>query len=511
MAARRWVDPPPVAVSAALRAAVGGHPLIAETLARRGFADPAAARAFLDPAAYVPPPASELPDLDAAVEVVARALRAGERIAVWGDFDVDGQTAAALLVEGLRALGGDVIDHIPLREPDGHGVHIPQVGRLIDAGARLILTCDTGIAAHAAIAYAVERGVTVVVTDHHNLPDVLPTGAAALVDPKRLADPAHPLRTLPGVGVAHLFLGALAETLGRSVPENRDLVALGIVAGLIRSELELPEPVLKLLAIYLLFSIGLKGGVELGAVSFAEIAGLLAVALALTVGIPLAAFVALRRLGGFDAANAAAVAAHYGSVSSVTFFAAIAFANAMATPSEGYMTAVVAIMEWGVIVALMLARWSLGREAGNASVRSLVLDTLRGRGILLLSGGMLIGLLSGERGWKQIASLPAPVLSIAASPAFHCGGPVLAGTEGAGLWRSDDGGYTFRPVPDAPEVVNALLALPNGWLLSDVERIWRSEDGARWTPLASPPALTFLRTRQGRVLAGGMEGVFEIE
>ncbi|MGQ9909108.1 MAG: single-stranded-DNA-specific exonuclease RecJ [Candidatus Flexifilum sp.] len=230
MAARRWVDPPPVAVSAALRAAVGGHPLIAETLARRGFADPAAARAFLDPAAYVPPPASELPDLDAAVAAVARALRAGERIAVWGDFDVDGQTATALLVEGLRALGGDVIDHIPLREPDGHGVHIPQVGRLIDAGARLILTCDTGIAAHAAIAYAVERGVTVVVTDHHNLPDVLPTGAAALVDPKRLADPAHPLRTLPGVGVAHLFLGALAETLGRSVPENRDLVALGIVA-----------------------------------------------------------------------------------------------------------------------------------------------------------------------------------------------------------------------------------------------------------------------------------------
>lgn len=178
---------------------------------------------------------------------------------------------------------------------------------------------------------------------------------------------------------------------------------LGVVAGLIRSELELPEPVLKLLAIYLLFSIGLKGGVELAAVTFADIAGLLGVTAALTVGIPVAAFVVLRRLGGFDAANAAAVAAHYGSVSSVTFFAAIAFANAMATPSEGFMTAVVAIMEWGVIVALMLARWSLGREAGTSSLRDLVLDTLRGRGILLLSGGMLIGLLAGERGWKQIA------------------------------------------------------------------------------------------------------------
>jgi hypothetical protein len=179
--------------------------------------------------------------------------------------------------------------------------------------------------------------------------------------------------------------------------------ALGVVAGLIRSELELPEPVLKLLAIYLLLSIGLKGGIELAAVIFADIAGLLGVTVALTVGIPVASFAVLRRLGGFDAANAAAVAAHYGSVSSVTFFAAIAFANAMATPSEGYMAAVVAIMEWGVIVALFLARWSLRREAGGVSARGLALDTLRGRGILLLSGGMLIGLLSGESGWKQIA------------------------------------------------------------------------------------------------------------
>ncbi|MCS7072076.1 MAG: single-stranded-DNA-specific exonuclease RecJ [Anaerolinea sp.] len=230
MSDKRWIDPAPVEVSAALREAIGGHPLIAEALARRGITDPAAARAFLDPAAYTPPPAFELPDLMAAVEAVARALRAGGRIAVWGDFDVDGQTATALLVEGLRALGGDVVYHIPLREPDGHGVHIPQLRALIDSGVHLLLTCDTGIAAHDAIAYAAGRGVTVVVTDHHNLPDVLPSGAAALVDPKRLADPAHPLRTLPGVGVAHLLMAALAGATGRSIPENRDLVALGIVA-----------------------------------------------------------------------------------------------------------------------------------------------------------------------------------------------------------------------------------------------------------------------------------------
>ncbi len=179
--------------------------------------------------------------------------------------------------------------------------------------------------------------------------------------------------------------------------------ALGIVAGLIRSELELPEAVLKLLAIYLLFSIGLKGGIELAAVRFEDIAGLLGLTLALTVSIPVICFFALQRFGGFDAANAAAVAAHYGSVSSVTFFASMSFAKAMNTPAEGYMTAVVALMEWGVVVALMLARWSIGRDAGNGSLRALVIDTLRGRGIILLTGGMAIGLLSGDQGWQQIS------------------------------------------------------------------------------------------------------------
>lgn len=178
---------------------------------------------------------------------------------------------------------------------------------------------------------------------------------------------------------------------------------LGIIAGVIKSELELPEAVLKLLAIYLLFSIGLKGGTELAAVKFSDIADLLGVTLALTIAIPVIAFFVLRKIGGFDASNAAAVAAHYGSVSSVTFFAAMSFAKSMNTPGEGFMTAVVALMEWGVIVALMLGRFSLGKENGNASIGSLVIDTLRGRGIILLTGGMMIGLLTGESGWKQIS------------------------------------------------------------------------------------------------------------
>jgi hypothetical protein len=178
---------------------------------------------------------------------------------------------------------------------------------------------------------------------------------------------------------------------------------LGAIAGFIRSELELPEPVLKLISIYLLLAIGLIGGRELARAGLGELAGLLGVTLLLTALIPALTFVVLRRFGRFDVANAAAVAAHYGSVSSVTFFAALAFARAAGMPAEGYLTAVVAVMEWGVIVALLLARIAMGRETGTLGLGALVADTLRGRGILLLSGGMAIGALAGERGWGQIA------------------------------------------------------------------------------------------------------------
>lgn len=179
--------------------------------------------------------------------------------------------------------------------------------------------------------------------------------------------------------------------------------ALGIIAGLLRSELELPEAVLKLISIYLLFSIGITGGQELAKVRFADISLLLLVTIGLVLLIPIVSFWVLRKLGGFDAANAAAVAAHYGSVSTATFFASLSFARAMNTPAEGYMPAVVALMEWGVIVALFLARWSIGKDSGNLSGKTLFLDTIRGRGILLLTGGMTIGALIGEQGYRQIA------------------------------------------------------------------------------------------------------------
>ena len=229
---RPWLEPQPVTVPAALAAAVGGHPLVAETLARRGFTDPAAARAFLDPGRYTPAPASALPDMARAVTRLGRAIRAGEPICVWGDFDVDGQTATALLVSALRDLGARVSYHVPVRETEGHGINLAALKQVIADGARVILTCDTGIASHEAVAYARAQRVDVIITDHHDLPETLPD-AVAVINPKLLTLP-HPLTDLPGVGVAYKLAEALYAAARRpgEAEKHLDLAALGIVADL---------------------------------------------------------------------------------------------------------------------------------------------------------------------------------------------------------------------------------------------------------------------------------------
>ncbi|MBZ0275089.1 MAG: single-stranded-DNA-specific exonuclease RecJ, partial [Anaerolineae bacterium] len=108
---KSWLDPQPLTISDDLRDAIGGHPVVAERLVRRGFTTPADARRFLDPAAYSPAAPDDLPDLDRAVSRLQRAIRQREPILVWGDFDVDGQTSTALLVSALRDLGAVVTYH----------------------------------------------------------------------------------------------------------------------------------------------------------------------------------------------------------------------------------------------------------------------------------------------------------------------------------------------------------------------------------------------------------------
>lgn len=228
--ALKWLDPEPVAVPRALREAVGGHPLVAETLVRRGITTPAEAAGFLDPQAYESADPFEMPGLRAAIARLQQALNLGERICVWGDFDVDGQTATTVLVSALRALGGDVIYHIPVRATESHGMRLPWFSEVLKQGVRLVVTCDTGVDAHEAVAYANSHGVDVVITDHHELPDDLPD-AYAIVNPHLLPE-AHPLATLPGVGVAYKVAEALYAQAGARSGADRflDLVALGIVA-----------------------------------------------------------------------------------------------------------------------------------------------------------------------------------------------------------------------------------------------------------------------------------------
>jgi single-stranded-DNA-specific exonuclease len=227
---RTWHELENVDVPAELQAVLGGHPLVLQTLVRRGFGDLSRARAFLDPELYSPCAPGELPDLDKAITRLEKAIQRGERICVWGDFDVDGQTSTSLLVSALKELGAEVNFHIPVRAKESHGVNLPWLKKIIDAGAELVLTCDTGIRAHEAAVFARERGIDMIISDHHDLPDVLPE-AYAVVNPKRL--PAeHSLATLPGVGVAYKLAEELYRRRRYSETSSQflDLLALGVVA-----------------------------------------------------------------------------------------------------------------------------------------------------------------------------------------------------------------------------------------------------------------------------------------
>jgi len=231
----RWLDPQPVRTDSL--DSLNLPPLIAQTLVRRGFSDPAAARAFLHPDEL---PSTPFPGIEQAAEIIRAAIRKGETICVWGDFDVDGQTSTTLLVQTLRALGADVRYYIPVRGRESHGVHIESLRPILDHGARLIVTCDTGITAHAAVDYIHERGAQVVITDHHDpllaersdqrersRSDYDLPHAEAIVNPKLLPE-GHLLANLAGVGVAYKLAEALLDG-GRS-EDLLDLVALGLIA-----------------------------------------------------------------------------------------------------------------------------------------------------------------------------------------------------------------------------------------------------------------------------------------
>jgi single-stranded-DNA-specific exonuclease len=227
---KTWVEPQDVTIPEALQAAVGGHPLVAQTLARRGFTDPRAAQGFLDPGQYLPTPPTELPGLGEAADRLVRAIRQKKPICVWGDFDVDGQTSTTVLFSTLSELGASVSFHIPVRASESHGVNLPVLKQLLKQGVEVLLTCDTGIASNESIDYAHNNGVETIITDHHELPPSLPL-ADAIVNPQMLPR-GHALRGLSGVGVAYKLAEELYRRFERAgeCEQHLDLAALGIVA-----------------------------------------------------------------------------------------------------------------------------------------------------------------------------------------------------------------------------------------------------------------------------------------
>lgn len=178
---------------------------------------------------------------------------------------------------------------------------------------------------------------------------------------------------------------------------------LGAVAALVRSDLAIPEAVGKGISLYLMVAIGLKGGVEVSEAGF-TIDLLIAAAAGLTLSfvIPLPVFFLLRRLGGLSPVNAAAVSAHYGSVSVVTFVTGLEILTRQQMPAAGYMVAVLALMETPAIISGLMLAQRFG-VAGNRPARDMMHETLTNGSVMLLVGSFVIGLLVGKAGFSSIA------------------------------------------------------------------------------------------------------------
>ena len=221
------------------------HPLLVQILFNRGVTDPEDADAFLNGRARFDDP-FRMRGIPAAVTRIRAAIRAGEPIVVYGDFDADGVTSTALLVQALTALGAHVSPYIPHRVDEGYGLHNDALDKIAAAGARLVVTVDCGIRSPVEVAHGQASGLDMIITDHHSIQldndgrDILPP-ALAVINPKQQADP-YPFRDFAGVGLAFKLAQALLIAEQRepilSAPpalEERDLldlVALGTVADL---------------------------------------------------------------------------------------------------------------------------------------------------------------------------------------------------------------------------------------------------------------------------------------
>ncbi len=231
MSQSRWtVLPPPPDISAFTGA--GYTPALASVLYHRGLRDPSQATSFFEADSSLCGDPFLLPGMHEAVNRIYRALLAGEKIAVFGDFDADGVTATALMAEGLSLLGSEPIPYIPHRVAEGYGLKAPALERLRSQGVSLVISVDCGITAIEPVQAAAQMGLDIIVTDHH-MPLRRVPAAAAVVDPKLPS--AYPFDGLSGAGVALKVLQALSLGTGTELKLSSlfDLAALGTVADMV--------------------------------------------------------------------------------------------------------------------------------------------------------------------------------------------------------------------------------------------------------------------------------------
>jgi single-stranded-DNA-specific exonuclease len=233
---KRWFISPPL-THQAKEALVAFPPILQQLLFNRGYGTDADARAFLRAEANFDTSPFHMTGMESAVERILYALEQREPIAIYGDYDVDGVTATALLVQILKALDADVRGYIPNRFDEGYGLNNEALSALKDDGVGLVITVDCGIRSPDEAAHARSIGLDLIISDHHQPADVLPS-AFALINPKQDGD-IYPDKDLAGVGVAYKIAQALLERLtlsGRQIDFDvnplLDLVALGTVADL---------------------------------------------------------------------------------------------------------------------------------------------------------------------------------------------------------------------------------------------------------------------------------------
>ena len=205
----------------------GYAPLAAMVLASRGMEDDHQARAYLDCNAPLLDPFL-MTDMDKAAGRVGLAMSRGEKIAVFGDYDVDGITATCLLTDFLRRHGADAVSYIPGRLEEGYGLNPIAIHQLHAEGVKLIVTVDCGITAVSEAELCKQLGIDLVITDHHECKQTLPA-AVAVVDPHR-CDGGYPHKNLSGVGVAFKLASALCGSQEGVLEEYADMVCLGTVA-----------------------------------------------------------------------------------------------------------------------------------------------------------------------------------------------------------------------------------------------------------------------------------------